>query len=44
MTRRFVFDRSTATGFVVVATIFTGALSNGWRALVRRTQSENHAL
>ena len=34
--RRFVFDRSTATGFIVVATIFTGVLFNGWRAIARR--------
>ena len=42
--RRFVFDRSTATGFIVVATIFTGALFNGWRVLARRTLSGNRAL
>ena len=34
--RRFVFDRSTATGFIVVATIFMGVLFNGWRAFARR--------
>jgi hypothetical protein len=38
--RRFVFDRSTATGFVVVATIFLGVLLNGWRALARRRLRE----
>ena len=34
--RRFVFDRSTATGFIVVATISMGVLFNGWRAVARR--------
>lgn len=38
--RRFLFDRSTATGFIVVATIFLGVLHNGWRALARRRFSE----
>ena len=34
--RRFVFDRSTATGFIVVASIFMGVFFNGWRGLARR--------
>ena len=33
--RRFVFDRSTATGFIIVATIFLGIAFNGWRGLAR---------
>ena len=31
--RRFVFDRGTATSFVIVATLVTGALLLGWRAV-----------
>lgn len=31
--RRFVFDRGTATAFIIVATITLGALIVGWRAL-----------
>jgi len=31
--RRVVFDRGTATSFVVVATLVTGALLVGWRAV-----------
>ena len=33
--RRFVFDRSTAASFVVVATIALGVLIVGWRAVYR---------
>jgi hypothetical protein len=33
--RRFVFDRGTATSFIVVATLVTGALLLGWRAAAR---------
>lgn len=33
--RRFVFDDGTATAFVIVATVYIGALANGWRALFR---------
>lgn len=31
--RRFVFDDGTALAFIVVASIFTGVLLVGWRAL-----------
>ena len=31
--RRFVFDRGTATAFVIVATITLGIMIVGWRAL-----------
>lgn len=31
--RRWVFDRGTATSFVVVATLFLGACFVGWRAV-----------
>ncbi len=34
--RNLLFDDGTATAFIVVATIFLGAVFNGWRALVRR--------
>ena len=34
--RRFVFDRGTATSFIVVATIATGVLLLGWRLVARR--------
>ena len=34
--RHWVFDRGTATSFIVVATIATGVLLLGWRALVTR--------
>ena len=34
--RRFVFDRSTATSFIVVATLATGVLLLGWRLVARR--------
>ncbi|MGH9132361.1 MAG: DUF3054 domain-containing protein [Ilumatobacteraceae bacterium] len=34
--RRTVFDRGTALSFVVVATVFTGALMIGWRLVARR--------
>lgn len=33
--RRFVFGGGTALAFIIVATIFTGALLVGWRALYR---------
>lgn len=33
--RHFVFDDGTALSFIVVATIFTGALLLGWRTLYR---------
>jgi len=39
--RKFVFDDGTATAFVIVATVFTGAVLNGWRLAVRtRTNSK----
>lgn len=34
--RRFVFDRGTATSFIVVATLVTGALLLGWRLVAGR--------
>ena len=34
--RKVVFDDGTATAFVIVATVFLGALLNGWRAISRR--------
>ncbi len=37
--RKFVFDDSTATAFVIVATVFTGAVLNGWRLAVRTRQA-----
>ena len=33
--RKFVFDDGTATAFVIVATVFTGAVLNGWRLATR---------
>lgn len=33
--RGWVFDRGTATSFIVVATITLGVLLNGWRAIAR---------
>ncbi len=33
--RRLVFDNGTALPFIIVATIFTGLLLVGWRALYR---------
>ncbi len=33
--RKFVFDRGTATAFVIVATVTLGLLFNGWRAAWR---------
>jgi hypothetical protein len=33
MARRWLFDRGTATSFVVVATLFVGALLVGWRVV-----------
>jgi hypothetical protein len=36
--RRAVFDRGTATAFVVVATVFLGAGLVGWRAVGRVTE------
>ncbi len=37
--RKFVFDDGTATAFVFVATVFVGAVVNGWRALARKRLS-----
>ena len=34
--RRFVFDRGTATSFIVVASVATGVLLLGWRLVARR--------
>ena len=34
--RNVVFDRGTAASFVIVATLFTGALLIGWRLVARR--------
>jgi len=33
--RRFAFDNGTALSFIIVATIFLGALLVGWRAIYR---------
>lgn len=33
--RRFAFDDGTATAFVIVATVFVGAFTNGWRTYAR---------
>ena len=33
--RKFVFDDGTATAFVIVATVFTGLVLNGWRLASR---------
>jgi len=33
--RKVVFDDGTATAFVIVATVFTGAVLNGWRLAAR---------
>ena len=33
--RNVVFDDGTATAFVIVATVFVGAVLNGWRAIAR---------
>lgn len=33
--RKVVFDDGTATAFVIVATVFVGAVLNGWRAIAR---------
>lgn len=33
--RKLVFDDGTATAFVIVATVFTGAVLNGWRLAAR---------
>lgn len=37
--RKLVFDDGTATAFVIVATVFTGAVLNGWRLAVRTRQA-----
>lgn len=37
--RKFIFDDGTATAFVIVATVFVGAVVNGWRALARKRLS-----
>lgn len=34
--RRVIFDRGTATSFVIVATAFLGACFVGWRAVAQR--------
>jgi hypothetical protein len=33
--RRFAFDDGTATAFIIVASVFVGALVNGWRTYAR---------
>lgn len=33
--RRFVFDDGTATAFIIVASVFLGAVVNGWRTYAR---------
>ena len=37
--RKLVFNDGTATAFVIVATVFTGAVLNGWRLAVRTRQA-----
>ena len=34
--RHFVFDDGTATAFIIVASVFTGLLLIGWRAVAER--------
>jgi FtsH-binding integral membrane protein len=34
--RNMVFDRGTATAFIIVATVFLGITMFGWRALLAR--------
>ena len=34
--RNLLFDDGTATAFIIVATIFLGAVLNGWRSIARR--------
>ena len=36
--RRLVFDRGTATSFVVIATVFLGVFLVGWRAVLRQIE------
>jgi hypothetical protein len=38
--RRFVFDRGTATSFIVVATLVTGALLLGWRLVATKLSAK----
>lgn len=33
--RRFVFEDGTATAFIIVASVFVGSLTNGWRTYAR---------
>lgn len=35
LVRKFLFDDGTATAFVIVATVFLGAVLNGWRLVAR---------
>ena len=35
LVRNLVFDRGTATSFVIVATLFVGAFLVGWRVVLR---------
>ena len=37
--RRFVFDRGTATSFVVVASVFLGLTMLGWRVWMHRARA-----
>ena len=37
--RRFVFDRGTATSFVVVASVFLGLTMFGWRVWMHRARA-----
>ena len=41
--RRFVFDRGTATSFVIVATIVTGVFLLGWRVVIGRLAARSSA-
>jgi hypothetical protein len=41
--RRFVFDRGTATSFIIVATIALGVLMLGWRLVANALHSRSSA-
>ena len=42
--RRTVFDRGTATSFVIVATIFLGVFLLGWRAVLAQVERRRSAV
>lgn len=41
--RRLIFDRGTATSFVVAATVFLGVALLGWRVVAREIRAHRHA-